>query len=399
MGRGRAVRDKRAADAWGPFFAPDVYRGGLAGGGHSVSFDKRGDLRSWPSPSPTRSELAGRVMSERPEPAEQSRPSASDPLPDPPPDSLDCCYDWLTGRWYCGVDLGNGRIRDPATGNVHRCEEPPYGVPSVDCGDIRAGGEAPDRYMPGCVIRIVDVQDQPNGICKVTLARICPEVSRVFPVVTPPAAECCVKVMCGGIPILEDVPGVPVEHCWIEKKNCGDRPHRFDLWQNLGWLDGLFAPYLPAGVDSRIVRDGAGLIDPRGNPVSLTLGGGVGGVTILPHTIFERCYDCAAADNPCDCLDAEMATYRYRKDYVPTGPNSNTFAGRMSMYCGLIGNLTRHLVPVGAIGWWWTMADFPTPIAVPHPGMAVDLAELREKGEAATARRARYRETRNRPPW
>jgi hypothetical protein len=196
--------------------------------------------------------------------------------------------------------------------------------------------------------------------------------------------ECCIKILCARIPPLLGY----AEHCWIEKKNCNDTTeNRFDLWQGGIWA------LLFGGIPASVIRDGqiAMNIWPSGDWFP--------GPLSAPHTIYQNCFDCTADDEPCQCIDEEMKSYKWKNTYDLTGPNSNTFVGRMALYCGLIGELTKDKVPSTAVGWWHTDLDKPGTIGVHDPEREADRDELTKKASKAMQRRAKYRITGHTPPW
>jgi len=208
------------------------------------------------------------------------------------------------------------------------------------------------------------------------------------------ADECCIKVKCAGIPILEDIMFLAAVQCWIEKKNCKDKiPHRWELWQDAFWSTIAGSKAVPKNNPTgQIVEDL--------NPI----GAGVGGSTIPPATIFEACYDCTAKENPCSCIDRELRTYKWRDTYSITGPNSNTFVGRMTAYCGLIGRISgMKIIPSGAVGWWYKLSDLPPPYPAAPPSAdpvrQADDEELKARNDQALRLRTEYRVTGNKPNW
>lgn len=183
-----------------------------------------------------------------------------------------------------------------------------------------------------------------------------------------PKDICCVKELCGEIPVVGQWDDPPVVHCWIEYKACphdgGEaEPHRFEVWQ-WDFVSKLFGgPIMPPDkkLGDHLVKD------------MLPRGAGVG--PGRPVTLFEKKFACGDSQwqefTPCDCLSLNVPGYKWANEYsLPAwGPNSNTFVRTVTEYCGL----TVDISSVSPWGWDWTdsslgaSGSIGNPLPFPNP--------------------------------
>lgn len=97
--------------------------GGSCGGGGTISMSAVSDSHSSGFPGDEVVNMAPHVAESHNELVPSRGPAPFGPSGEGPGNELDCCYDWIDAKWYCGFELSPGVIVDLVTGETHECSD------------------------------------------------------------------------------------------------------------------------------------------------------------------------------------------------------------------------------------------------------------------------------------